>query len=440
VLALQQLLQCFGYFPVDIEPNGNYGPATTEAVSLFQQANAQPGTGEMTEDTLTALNGYVRRPLPSIPVIDLPTVPGEGEEECGPDCANLTYDLYIINPTGSERHLGTDFVRTESLGGGKLLHRFEDKGADFDYNDVLVEVDLSDCRDIKVRVVEHNALWRHQIRLAAYYRGELLSDQLVHGDSAVAAQLNATGSAANPDVPTVCAESACGPDCANLTYDLYIINPTGSERHLGTDFVRTESLGGGKLLHRFEDKGADFDYNDVLVEVDLSDCRDIKVRVVEHNALWRHQIRLAAYYRGELLSDQLVHGDSAVAAQLNATGSAANPDIPNRCALAEAGESAATDDSAAVAPNVPTAASSCQSALPFETYLDTDSEPSETIRELQGLLQCLGYFPAAITPTALYGTITEEAVTAFQVANGVDPVGYVGPQTRAALNQYVTAP
>lgn len=56
--------------------------------------------------------------------------------------------------------------------------------------------------------------------------------------------------------------------------------------------------------------------------------------------------------------------------------------------------------------------------------------------ELQLLLKCLGYFPAEIEATGLYGTITEEAVIAFQEANNIEPVGEVGPITRSVLNSY----
>lgn len=55
----------------------------------------------------------------------------------------------------------------------------------------------------------------------------------------------------------------------------------------------------------------------------------------------------------------------------------------------------------------------------------------ERVRELQSALTVLGYFTAA--PTGYFGPITETAVVAFQKANGIDPIGVVGPQTRAAL-------
>lgn len=77
----------------------------------------------------------------------------------------------------------------------------------------------------------------------------------------------------------------------------------------------------------------------------------------------------------------------------------------------------------------------CSSSFEFISFLSVGSASAE-VRALQQLLQCLGDFPANVSPTAIFGPITEEAVSAFQTAHGIEGVGYVGPSTRAALNQY----
>jgi peptidoglycan hydrolase-like protein with peptidoglycan-binding domain len=58
----------------------------------------------------------------------------------------------------------------------------------------------------------------------------------------------------------------------------------------------------------------------------------------------------------------------------------------------------------------------------------------EEVTQLQIALQVLGYFKT--TPTGYFGPITKAAVVSFQVANSVDPIGIVGPRTRAALNGF----
>lgn len=58
----------------------------------------------------------------------------------------------------------------------------------------------------------------------------------------------------------------------------------------------------------------------------------------------------------------------------------------------------------------------------------------DDVRALQQLLTDYGYFPASVSPTGNFGSITEAAVKAFQKDKGITPLGIVGPITRAALN------
>ncbi|MFA5936126.1 MAG: peptidoglycan-binding protein [Patescibacteria group bacterium] len=58
------------------------------------------------------------------------------------------------------------------------------------------------------------------------------------------------------------------------------------------------------------------------------------------------------------------------------------------------------------------------------------------VRSLQQLLQCLGYLSSDVVPSGYYGAATKDAVRKFQTANGIEPLGHVGPATRSALNRY----
>ena len=60
----------------------------------------------------------------------------------------------------------------------------------------------------------------------------------------------------------------------------------------------------------------------------------------------------------------------------------------------------------------------------------------DEVRELQRLLQCLGYYPKDFDLTGYYGPITQDAVIKFQKDKGLDPIGVVGPATRDELNKY----
>lgn len=72
------------------------------------------------------------------------------------------------------------------------------------------------------------------------------------------------------------------------------------------------------------------------------------------------------------------------------------------------------------------------SAFKFTKPLSIRSR-NDDVRELQIRLRALGYFTYPEI-TGYFGSITQAAVIAFQRANGIDPIGIVGPLTRAALN------
>lgn len=62
----------------------------------------------------------------------------------------------------------------------------------------------------------------------------------------------------------------------------------------------------------------------------------------------------------------------------------------------------------------------------------SQGQRGEAVRVLQEKLSELGYFSGGAT--GYFGPVTKAAVVAFQKANGIDPIGIVGPKTRAALD------
>ena len=89
--------------------------------------------------------------------------------------------------------------------------------------------------------------------------------------------------------------------------------------------------------------------------------------------------------------------------------------------------------------NAGTAASAGESAAPAQTLGQFVSQLSvgsrgEEVRMLQAKLRELGYFTYP-TDTGIFGLATKAAVVEFQRAQGLAPFpGFVGPGTRAALN------
>lgn len=70
----------------------------------------------------------------------------------------------------------------------------------------------------------------------------------------------------------------------------------------------------------------------------------------------------------------------------------------------------------------------------YKFYLPLSiGDSGNEVRELQKKLIAGGFLSGEIT--GYFGLSTENAVKAFQKANGLSPLGNVGPGTRAALNK-----
>ncbi len=67
----------------------------------------------------------------------------------------------------------------------------------------------------------------------------------------------------------------------------------------------------------------------------------------------------------------------------------------------------------------------------FTEFLSVGSADQE-VEDLQQYLTTKGYFTGPVT--GYYGALTQAAVAAYQTAHGINPAGYVGPSTRAAMN------
>jgi ferredoxin len=80
---------------------------------------------------------------------------------------------------------------------------------------------------------------------------------------------------------------------------------------------------------------------------------------------------------------------------------------------------------------VSSATSSATSTYNFTEFLGVGSQNAQ-VTELQKYLTAKGFYSGSIT--GYFGTLTEEAVVKYQAAHGITQAGYVGTNTRAALN------
>lgn len=85
-------------------------------------------------------------------------------------------------------------------------------------------------------------------------------------------------------------------------------------------------------------------------------------------------------------------------------------------------------------PNLGGAVLGVSTSSTLKSFLKLGSTGDE-VRVLQDLLKDLGYLGADVTSTGYFGQATKKAVMEFQKANGIQPLGHIGPATRSALNK-----
>lgn len=139
------------------------------------------------DKTCTITNNDIAGVQPPVTPPNPPTVNPPSKPECD-ICARLTYDVYIINPDGTQRHTGTPWVKVTERGNGITRYSFEDATIDpknplFDHNDSVIDVDLKDCKSVKFMFVSSDASWKHQVRIKVSIDGVMQSDALVANDS-----------------------------------------------------------------------------------------------------------------------------------------------------------------------------------------------------------------------------------------------------------------
>jgi len=418
---------------------------------------------------------------------------GAGAPACTVDCANIRFAPYIINPDGTERHVGSIYVRVTRLSPGVYQYNFEDKGLDMNFLDAIVQVNQNDCGAVIFTNIPTASSLHHQVKTEIYYKNAFKKNFLLWADDKAAedaprtvnftddqdicqgppviseikvtsltttsvsvswrtdkpatsyvdygpdvagppyasSQGNATltlvhavtlpgltpgelyhfrvrsadgdrRSAAGPDgtftagdvtppaisdvrvvfptstsveitwntgepadssvdygltpsygsakadtalttghkltltgltadttyyfrlsstdtlgnrataadlFKTPKAVTPCVVDCADARFDLYIINPDGTERRVGTPYARVTELSPGVSRYSFEDRGNDMDLNDVLIDVDHRDCAAVAFTVFSIDASWHHQVRAEIYYKGAFKKDILLWSD-----------------------------------------------------------------------------------------------------------------------------------
>ncbi|MEA3249304.1 MAG: fibronectin type III domain-containing protein, partial [Patescibacteria group bacterium] len=149
------------------------------------------------------------------------TVCGNGiceSRDCDVDCAQMAYDLYIINPDSSEHHRGSGNVRETEIEPGVFELAYEDNSGAFDHDDVVMRLDSKDCRNVTVSLVSHNGTQNHIVRMTTSYEGAPKFDDYIWQDSLVS--IGATWNKNCAADPTICVGNEnsinCPEDCVEI--------------------------------------------------------------------------------------------------------------------------------------------------------------------------------------------------------------------------------
>jgi hypothetical protein len=346
-------------------------------------------------------------PVVTPPVVTPPTepptlppgaIPGDLVNECVFDCKNLEYDLYLINPNLSERHMGSRYVKEQKISDGIYQYSFEDSGTDFDYNDVVIRVDKRDCQKMSFSLVGLDAAWHHQVRL------KLLSGGIEKENIQIAAD---TQLFTKSQPVVVDALSMRNNLCLN---QLVYVTPDGKTT---TNYIivydQPEFKGNSEIFSA----GTQIpDLRETKIGQDTISSVSIKVYGSTRAELFQHinylGIMETVSKSDGNLTDNVIGDNQVSSLKVFATdGKVSSP--------SELGD--------------------CAKSLVFTRNLSFGSSGAE-VRALQDLLQCLGYFPMTVAKVDNFGPTTQSSVRKFQTAHGISPVGNVGPLTRAALNKY----
>lgn len=383
----------------------------------------------------------------------------EGEGECVIDCSKLDYELLIVNPDNSIRTIGNGFVKIEYYENDVRVYKFEDSGSDMDFNDVVIQVDKSQCDQIKVETLSLDAGWHHQIKMKIIYDGEFREEILLWQDShqsvGNAKYINAY------DYGSLCEEIQLDPGDlikgSNSTvyyyasdgqrysfpnpniyfswYSDYSTVKKISDQRLGTIMLADNVVyRPGMRMIKLQTNSNVYavDFNGLLHWVDSEELAneiygtDWNKKIDDLNDAFRPNYDFGDAMTSAAEFDALDKAVKAKNIEVNQNISNLDQFVPVNYNFFNA-----TDRNLPAEPQP--AQPSCKADITFTRFLSLESIGTE-VRELQEVLKCLGYFASEQSVTGYFGSVTEQAVKDFQIDNEIEAAGYVGPATREALN------
>lgn len=272
---------------------------------------------------------------PEVIAYEQPTSSGGGSSRRGtstttPDVESalsedLTYAIYIVNADGTIRtsesaYSGYSLIENDRYG----ILTFDETGEDMTYDDIVVNVDSRDCSASLFSVQKVKASTSYQVGIAVFQDDIQIANYLLFTDASAA-----LGSAQELNLASLLDDgTACGTATARhndamhnggciqmcetdkTEYYLSIVNPDGTRRETRPPYSEVDRKAYRDFTIRFEDSGSDFDYNDVVMDLNVTDCSNMRATGVSIDAAWHHGVYGTLYYNGKRISDTQLTADS----------------------------------------------------------------------------------------------------------------------------------
>jgi hypothetical protein len=102
---------------------------------------------------------------------------------CKIDCSKVSYSITITDQIGQSRTTGGDYSYSQDLAGGTILYSFTEQAGISTANDVYVQVDDSNCENLKFSITKINPSISHAVSVSIFYDGEFLRSYAITTDS-----------------------------------------------------------------------------------------------------------------------------------------------------------------------------------------------------------------------------------------------------------------
>lgn len=273
--------------------------------------------------------GYVPPPVEPDPVA--PTPPrhshgggGGGRGTPTPQSAAVEYEIYLKNITSGEITKSSDWNAGIVPGGsntsGTLAFEPEaDNLRSIFFNDVYFSYYSNNCTASGFWMTARQTTNDYQVGLRTFVNNVLVKDMVIFNNLQDAAStqriIDFSALIGKPCTSAILRSTVlpqtCQPAmCQDMGLYLSIVNPDQTVRGTLSPFAHITRHGNRKFTIAFEDRGSDMDFNDVVLDLDVSNCAAMTTTQTALDASWHHQVRGDLTYKGQAVRHLLISPDT----------------------------------------------------------------------------------------------------------------------------------